>query len=74
MERDMQQLEMFCTIKKFTPLEQLARHMRMFRVDFTYDELQEWHATANELTQRVRKANEVAPDEESSLAYQWYNR
>ena len=53
MERDMQQLEMFCTIKKFTPLEQLARHMRMFRVNFTYDELQEWHKKANELSIQV---------------------
>lgn len=70
----MKQLELFPTIRIFTPLEQLHRHMRKFRVEFTYDELLEWHATANELTQQVRKANEVAPDEESSLAYQWYNR
>jgi hypothetical protein len=50
----MKQLELYPTIRMFTPLEQLARHMRMFRVNFTYDELLEWHATANELTQRVR--------------------
>ena len=50
----MQQLEMFCTIKKFTPVEQLARHMRMFRVNFTYDELLDRHERANKLTQRVR--------------------
>lgn len=54
MERDMQQLEMFCTIKMFTPVEQLERHMRMFRVNFTYDELLDWHERANKLTQRVR--------------------
>jgi hypothetical protein len=51
----MKQLEMFCTIKKFTPVEQLARHMRMFRVNFTYDELRAWHKKANELTQKVSK-------------------
>ena len=50
----MQQLEMFCTIKMFTPVEQLDRHMRMFRVNFTYDELLDWHERANKLTQRVR--------------------
>ena len=49
----MKQLEMFCTIKMFTPVEQLARHMRMFRVDFTYDELRDWHKKANKLTRRV---------------------
>jgi hypothetical protein len=54
MERDMQQLEMFPTIRMFTPIEQLARHMRMFRVNFTYDELLDWHERANKLTQRVR--------------------
>ena len=55
MERDMQQLEMFCTIKKFTPVEQLARHMRMFRVNFTYDELLDWHKKAKQLTDKVSK-------------------
>ena len=53
MERDMQQLEMFCTIKIFTLIEQLERHMRMFRVDFTYDELRDWHKKANKLTRQV---------------------
>ena len=53
MERDMKQLEIFCTIKVFTLIEQLERHMRMFRVDFTYDELRDWHKKANKLTQRV---------------------
>ena len=70
----MKQLELYPTIRIYTPLDKLARHMRMFRVDFTYDELLEWHKEANALTQQVSKANEVAPDEESSLAYQWYNR
>ena len=51
----MQQLEMFCTIKKFTPVEQLERHMRMFRVDFTYDELRDWHKKAKQLTDKVSK-------------------
>jgi len=49
----MKQLEIFCTIKVFTLIEQLERHMRMFRVDFTYDELRDWHKKANKLTQRV---------------------
>ena len=35
----MQQLELALTPKE----EQLAIHMTLFRVDFTYDELQEWH-------------------------------
>ena len=51
----MKQLEMFCTIKKFTPVEQLERHMRMFRVNFTYDELLDWHKKAKQLTDKVSK-------------------
>ena len=51
----MQQLEMFCTIKKFTPVEQLERHMIMFRVNFTYDELLDWHKKAKQLTDKVSK-------------------
>lgn len=51
----MQQLEMFPTIRMFTPVEQLARHMRMFRVDFTYDELKDWHKKANKLTRQVNE-------------------
>lgn len=52
----MQQLELFpIDIRIFTPLEQLARHMRMFRISFTYDELQEWHTTANKLAIKVRE-------------------
>jgi hypothetical protein len=42
-------------IRIFTPLDKLARHMRMFRVDFTYDELLKWHKEANALTQQVSK-------------------
>ena len=51
----MQQLEMFCTIKMFTPVEQLERHMRMFRVNFTYDELLDWHKKANKLPRQVNE-------------------
>jgi len=50
----MKQLEMFCTIKKFTPVEQLERHMLMFRVNFTYDELQEWHKRYTFLKYRIK--------------------
>lgn len=35
----MQQLELALTSRE----KQLAIHMTLFRVDFTYDELQEWH-------------------------------
>ena len=67
----MKQLELF---DKPSKEELLASHMRSFRINFTYDELRAWHKKALYLTTLVRKANRVAPDEESSLAYQWYNR
>tara|TARA_R110000823_G_scaffold12856_5_gene42971 strand:- start:166 stop:330 length:165 start_codon:yes stop_codon:yes gene_type:complete len=35
----MQQLELALTSRE----EQLAIHMTLFSIDFTYDELQEWH-------------------------------
>ena len=35
----MKQLELALTSRE----KQLAIHMTLFRVDFTYDELQEWH-------------------------------
>ena len=51
----MQQLELFCTIKMFTPIKQLERHMRMFRVNFTYNELLDWHKKANKLSIEVKE-------------------
>ena len=56
----MQQLELFCTIKMFPPIKQLERHMRMFRVNFTYNELLDWHKKANELTQKVKLTQKVS--------------
>jgi hypothetical protein len=50
----MKQLEIFCTLKIFTPLEQLARHMRRYPITGSYDEVLEWHKEANALTQQVR--------------------
>ena len=54
----MKQLELFPTIRIFTPLEQLARHMRRFPNTGSYDEVLEWHKEASRLTMIVQAYEE----------------
>ena len=54
----MKQLELFPTIRIFTPLEQLARHMRRFPNTGSYDEVLEWHKEASRLIMIVQAYEE----------------
>ena len=48
----MKQLELYPTSRDVA--EQLDRHMKTFKVNFTYDELRAWHRIANRLFMKLK--------------------